>query len=48
MTGETIRKPDQYILALIYLPTLSLVLWSKGEDALSGKVKSVVSRLRDR
>jgi hypothetical protein len=48
LTGEILRQPGQYILALIYLPALLLVLWPKGEDALTGKVESLVSRLRDR
>lgn len=31
-TGEIILQPDQYILALVYLPALLMLLWPAGEN----------------
>jgi hypothetical protein len=48
LTGEILRQPSQYILALIYLPALLLVLWPRGEEALAGRVASLVRCIRGR
>jgi hypothetical protein len=36
-TGTILTQPDQYVLALIYLPALALVLWP-GLEGLSYKI----------
>jgi hypothetical protein len=31
LTGEVLLQPDQYVIALVYLPALALVLWQKAD-----------------